>query len=68
MIPGYDRTERRINLSIPQGRFLYHLPFPGAEPMPVGDIMQKAGVEAVHTSEIVDITNALMEMGVVEQC
>jgi hypothetical protein len=64
---GRDRTERRINLSIPQGRFLFHLPFPGAEPMPVGAIMQKAGVEAVHTSEIIDITKALIEMGVVEE-
>jgi len=64
---GRNRTERRINLSIPQGRFLYHLPFPGAEPMPVGDIMQKAGVEAVHTSEILDVICALKEFGVIEE-
>jgi hypothetical protein len=63
---GRDRTERRINLSIPQGRFLFHLPFPGAEPMPVGAIMKKAGVEVVHASEIIDIVSALKEMGVIE--
>ena len=63
---GRDRTERRINLSIPQGRFLFHLPFPGAETMPVGAIMQKAGVDGIHTSEILDIVSALKEFGVIE--
>ena len=29
---GRNRKERRINLSIPQGKFLFHLPFPSAEP------------------------------------
>jgi DNA-binding Lrp family transcriptional regulator len=64
---GRNRSERRITLSIPQGRFLFHLPFPGAEPLQVRTIMQLAGMESVHASEIIDITKALIEMGVVEE-
>lgn len=64
---GRNSSERRITLSIPQGRFLFHLPFPGAEPMQVRTIMQKAGIDSVHASEIVDIIKALIEMGVVEE-
>ena len=63
---GRDRKERRINLSIPQGKFLFHLPFPSAEPMYVEDIMQKAGVDESNRTEIIDIVNVLEEYGVIE--
>ncbi len=63
---GRDRKERRINLSIPQGKFLFHLPFPSAEPMGVEDIMIKAGVEDTHRSEVLDIVNVLVEYGVID--
>jgi transposase len=63
---GRERTERRINLSIPQGRFLFHLPFPSAGYSSIHEIMQKAEVDSVNTDEILDIVDALMELGVIE--
>jgi len=62
---GRSRTERKINLSIPQGRFLFHLPFPTAEPLSVSQIMEKAGVDASSLPEIADIVKLLMDYGVI---
>jgi predicted transcriptional regulator len=64
---GRDRSERKINLSIPQGKFLFHLPFPSAEPMDVDDIMTKAEVDESNRSEILDIINVLEDYGVIEE-
>jgi transposase len=64
---GRERTERKINLSIPQGRFLFHLPFPGADFQSIESIMHKAEVDLSNTSEILDIVDALLEFGVVEK-
>jgi len=64
---GRERTERRINLSIPQGKFLFHLPFPSADYQSITSIMKKAQVDISNTSEILDIVNALLELGVIEQ-
>jgi len=64
---GRERKERRINLSIPQGKFLFHLPFPSAEPMDINDIMEKAEVEQTHGSEVHDIVKVLIEYGVIEK-
>ncbi len=63
---GRERTERRLSLSIPQGSFLFHLPFPTADFESVEDIMKKAGVDGDHASEILDIVSALIELGVIE--
>lgn len=63
---GRNRTERKINLSSPQGRFLFHLPFPSAEPMSIHEVIKKAGVEAANIPEIVDIVDVLIKFGVVE--
>jgi predicted transcriptional regulator len=63
---GRDRKERRINLSMPQGKFLFYLPFPSAKPETVTEIMKKAGVEEQHASEVLDIVQELIELGVVE--
>lgn len=64
---GRDRKERRINLSIPQGKFLFHLPFPSAEPRAIRDIMKQAGVEEKNYSEIKDIVKELVKFGVIEE-
>ena len=64
---GRERKERKINLSIPQGKFLFHLPFPSAEPLSISDIMEKAGVEESNRSEILDIVKELIEYGVIEE-
>jgi hypothetical protein len=63
---GRNRTERKINLSIPQGRFLFHLPFPNADYLSIKEIMRKAQTESTNIPEIIDIINVLMEFGVVE--
>lgn len=62
---GRGRTERKINLSIPQGRFLFHLPFPTAEPLSISEIMKKADIDTANLPEIVDIVNALIEFKVI---
>ncbi|HSG68392.1 MAG TPA: hypothetical protein VK994_06785 [Bacteroidales bacterium] len=64
---GRERKERKINLSIPQGRFLFHLPFPSAEPLSIFEIMNKAGVDLMHRSEILDIVKVLIEYDVIEK-
>ena len=64
---GRTRTERKLNLSIPQGRFLFYLPFPTAEPICISDIMKSAGIESTHIPEIVDIVQVLIDFGVIEQ-
>jgi DNA-binding Lrp family transcriptional regulator len=63
---GRERRERKINLSIPQGRFLFHLPFPTAEPESIEEIIRKAGLDGTNIPEITDIVNVLVELGVIE--
>ncbi|MFH0842193.1 MAG: hypothetical protein V1903_06190 [Bacteroidota bacterium] len=63
---GRNRTERKINLSMPQGRFLFNLPFPTADFLTVKDIIKKAGIDNTYTPEIVDIVFVLIEFGVIE--
>ncbi len=64
---GRERTERKINLTQPQGKFLFHLPFPTAYFETVASIMQKADVERSEISEILDIVYALIELKVIEK-
>ena len=64
---GRERTERKINLTKPQGKFLFHLPFPTAYFEAVTSIMQKADVEESEISEILDIVYALIELKVIEK-
>ena len=62
-----NRIQRKINLSIPQGRFLFFLPFPNADPQQINEIMRKAEVDPANTSEILDIVDALIGFGVIEK-
>jgi hypothetical protein len=63
---GRNRTERKINLSIPQGKFLFHLPFPNAGYLSLKEIMQNAGTDDSHIPEIIDIVQVLKEFGIIE--
>jgi len=63
---GRDREERRIKLTAPQGRFLYHLPFPKAAPLSVAGIMKKAGIEESLAPEILDLVQLLERYEVIE--
>lgn len=64
---GRERTERKINLTIPQGKFLFHLPFPTAYFESIDSIMQKADIDESEISEILDIVYALIELKVIER-
>lgn len=64
---GRERVERKISLTKPQGKFLFHLPFPTAYFESVATIMQKADVDEIEISEILDIVYALIELKVIEK-
>jgi hypothetical protein len=64
---GRERQERKIKLTAPQGKFLYHLPFPKAEALTVAEIMHKAGVEAELAPEILDLVQLLDKYEVLEK-
>lgn len=63
---GRNRKERKLNMSIPQGKFLYHLPFPSAPPLSIITIMENAEVDGSHVSEILDIVDELVRYQVLE--
>lgn len=63
---GRERKERKINLTTPQGRFLFHLPFPQTRPMSIAEIMEKASVEKEYAAEIQDIVDELERSSVIE--
>jgi len=63
---GREREERKIKLTPPQGKFLYHLPFPKAEALTVTEIMRKAGVEPELAPEILDLIQLLERYKVIE--
>ena len=63
---GRESSEKKINLTNAQGKFLFHLPFPDADYMSVSNIMKKAEVEEENRKEIMDIVSVLEEHGVIE--
>ena len=63
---GREREERKIKLTTPQGRFLYHLPFPKAEPLTIAEVMRKANVETELAPEILDLVQLLEKYKVIE--
>ena len=63
---GREREERKIKLTMPQGKFLFHLPFPKAQPLSVAEIMQKAGVDEILAPEVLDLVQLLEKYDVVE--
>ena len=63
---GRNRDEQKINLTMPQGRFLFHLPFPNAAFMGISEIMQKAGLTEEVQPEINDLIAVLLSNDVIE--
>ena len=63
---GRTRKQRRISLTVHQGKFLFHLPFPSAEHLSIQEIMKKAGLDPACTPEILDIVKVLEELKVIE--
>ena len=64
---GRDRQERKIKLTTPQGKFLFHLPFPSTTPLSINEIMQKAGVDDDLAPEILDLVQMLDKYNVIEK-
>ena len=63
---GREREEKRISLTTPQGKFLFHLPFPKSKPLSIVDVMEKAGVSDEYSAEIQDIVNELERREIIE--
>ena len=63
---GREREERRINLTTPQGKLLFHLPFPKSKPLTIAEVMEKAGVEYEYSAEIQDIVHDLERREIIE--
>ena len=63
---GRERKVHKISLTTPQGKFLFHLPFPQARPVTIADVMENAGVEPDYSTEIQDIVDELARLGVIE--
>ncbi|MFC2097004.1 hypothetical protein ACFLSI_01590 [Bacteroidota bacterium] len=63
---GRGQKERKINLSLAQGKFLYNLPFPNADFQSIASILEKAEIDNDHKTEIIDIVDLLSEYKVIE--
>ena len=63
---GRKRKVRKINLTTPQGKFLYYLPFPGAEFKSIKEILWKADINESSVPEIFDIVEILEHYKVIE--
>lgn len=64
---GREREERKIKFTTPQGKFLYYLPFPKAEPLSIAEIMQKSKLEENLAPEILDLVQLLENYQVIER-
>ena len=63
---GRELSEKKINLTTAQGKFLYNLPFPDGEHLSLEEIRVKAGVEPEHMPEIKDLVEDLIQYKVIE--
>lgn len=63
---GRERSEKKINLTTAQGKFLYNLPFPDGDYLTLEEIRVKAGVEPDHMPEIKDLVEELIRYKVIE--
>jgi len=63
---GRRRKERKINLTVSQGKFLYYLPFPTSPYLSIREILQKADINESHVAEILDIVNLLRDFKIIE--
>ena len=63
---GRERQEHKISLTSPQGKFLFHLPFPKSRPASITAILEKAALGEEYTAEIQDIVDELIRLEVIE--
>jgi transposase len=63
---GRERKEKKINLTISQGKFLFNLPFPDGEFMTTDEIRVKSGLEIEQMPEILNLVEELVKYKVIE--
>ncbi|MDX8341381.1 hypothetical protein SLH46_19435 [Draconibacterium sp. IB214405] len=63
---GRERSEKKINLTTAQGKFLYNLPFPDGEHLSLEEIRVKAGIEPEQMPEIKDLIEDLIQYKIIE--
>ncbi|NQU85754.1 MAG: hypothetical protein HQ541_08340 [Mariniphaga sp.] len=63
---GRERSEKKINLTTAQGKFLYNLPFPDGEYLTLEEISIKAGIGNVQMPEIKDLVEELIQYKVID--
>ncbi len=63
---GRERQEHKISLTSPQGKFLFHLPFPKSRPLSIAEILEKAGVGDQNAPEVQNIIDELIRKNVIE--
>jgi hypothetical protein len=63
---GRERSEKKINLTTAQGKFLYNLPFPDGEHLTLEEIRVKSGIEKDDMPEIKDLVEELIRYKVIE--
>jgi hypothetical protein len=63
---GRERQEHKISLTSPQGKFLFHLPFPKSRPSSIAAILEKADLGDEYAAEIQNIVDELIRLEVIE--
>ena len=63
---GRERTEKKINLTTAQGKFLFNLPFPDGEHLTLEKIRVKSAIEKEQMPEIKDLVEELIRYKVIE--
>ncbi|MCY1723539.1 hypothetical protein OU798_24520 [Prolixibacteraceae bacterium Z1-6] len=63
---GRERSEKKINLTTAQGKFLYNLPFPDGKHLTLEEIRIKSGIEPGQMPEIKDLVEELIQYKVIE--
>lgn len=63
---GRERQEHKISLTSPQGKFLFHLPFPKSRPSSIAAILEKANLGEEYAAEIQNIVDELIRLDVIE--
>lgn len=63
---GRERQEKKISLTSPQGKFLFHLPFPKSRPSTIAAILEKANLGDEYAAEIQNIVDELIRLEVIE--
>lgn len=64
---GRARTERRIQLTESQGRFLFHLPFPTEGMRSVRSILDRSETDAAFEAEVMDMVRFLIRHDIIER-